>query len=265
MHTVSKLFFSCFLCLALTLLSGCENKDSDISLPIVPPTLTPAEQAEVDRYIATHGRDAILHYVREMRGNEDGQCVLTYLKYFVSQGADVNAKDRDGFTPLHWATGLPEVRRITYGGVPGRPEAGRVLRYQRTQGSRNVEAVKYLVSRGADVNSGVGTFTPLHGAALNGNVEIVRFLVSKGANINAQAEFQPRDRMHLRIMLLPLHLAVLSGDVETAKFLVSQGAQIAVVRVQSVYGEPFERLNLTLLDIAKGNQHTAMVEYLTGL
>ena len=195
-----------------------------------------------------------------MRANEDGQRVLTYLKYFVSQGANVNAKDSDGFTPLHWATGLPEVQRITYGRAPGIPGAREVLRYPRTQGSRNVEAVKYLVSQGADVNSEVGTFTPLHGAALIGNVEIVRFLVSEGADINAQAAFRPRGYEHLRFMLTPLHLAVLSGDVETAEFLVSQGAHVADVR------EVNRALTtVTLLDMARRNQRTAMVEFISTL
>jgi hypothetical protein len=83
----SNIFVSCLFCLTLTLLSGCGGV-----------SLTPVEQAEVEQYVTKHGKGAIVHYLDEVRDAD-----LKYVKYFVSQGADVNAKDT-------WAT-LRSTRR----------------------------------------------------------------------------------------------------------------------------------------------------------
>ena len=74
-------------------------------------------------------------------------------------GANVNARDIDGWTPLHQAA-----------------ENG------------HVEMARLLVSElGADVNArDCSGWTPLHLAAENGHVEMARLLVSEfGAEVNA--------------------------------------------------------------------------------
>ena len=83
---------------------------------------------------------------------------MPIVQYLIDQGADVNAKDDTGNTPLH-----------------------------RAAANGNNEAVKFLVSRGADVNAkSSNSGTPLHLAALlNSDVETVKFLVSMGADVNA--------------------------------------------------------------------------------
>jgi ankyrin repeat protein len=70
----------------------------------------------------------------------------------------VTATDKEGYTALHHAA------REGHAGI-----------------------VRYLVSRGADLEAGSGCGTrPLHLAALNGNYEVVAFLMEQGADINAQ-------------------------------------------------------------------------------
>ena len=82
MQTTFKFFFSClFCCLVLPLLSGCGGGT---------PKLTPAEQAEVDKYIQWHGRDAIAAYLSDVKYGADEKLVLKYVKFFVSQGASVS-------------------------------------------------------------------------------------------------------------------------------------------------------------------------------
>jgi ankyrin repeat protein len=73
------------------------------------PSLTPAEQADVDRYIKEDGRNAILQYLMYRRANDTDEIALKYVKYFVSQGADVNAKDDMGRTPLGLARGRTDI------------------------------------------------------------------------------------------------------------------------------------------------------------
>jgi len=74
--------------------------------------------------------------------------------------------------------------------------------------------VRYLVSKGADVNAKTSYgYTPLHFAGHD--IEIVKFLVSKGANIRAKSDGGST----------VLHHAC-AGDVEAVKFLVSKGADV---------------------------------------
>jgi hypothetical protein len=71
----------------------------------------------------------------------------------------INKADEYGLMPLHYAVG---------GG--------------------NVEIVKLLLGKGADVNAKewYEDKTPLHYAVEGGNVEIVKLLLDKGANVNAR-------------------------------------------------------------------------------
>jgi ankyrin repeat protein len=106
--------------------------------------------------------------------------------------------------------------------------------------------IESLVSQGADVNAKTdGGYTPLHFTAVaDENVEIVKFLVSQGADINVKTDTGST----------PLHVAAVNGGVEIVKFLVAQGAD---VNAKNKVGTP--------LDMAKQNENTVVVEYLSGL
>jgi len=145
-RTVGRFFFACVFCFALTLLSGCGR--GSLATGAVP-TLTPAEQADVDRYIAQHGRAAIPYYLSDPTSTVNADVALKYIKYFIAQGATVEDKDQNENTALHHA-------------VKG-----------------HLEVVKFLVSKGADVNArnDCGD-TPLD---LARRTEIVEYLNSLGA------------------------------------------------------------------------------------
>ena len=229
------------------------------------PTLTAVEQAEVDKFIAEHGRDAILHYLSEIirrsmergeRGIIDEKLVLKYVRYFVSQGADVNAKCDNGLmTPLLCATRLGNVEIAQFlisrgADVNAKNNGGWTPLHSAARGG-NVEMVKFLISKGADVNAKLDKDpTPLHVAVSNGNVEIVQFLISRGADVNAKNNGG----------WTPLHWAVSGGgNVEIAKFLASKGADInARARDTSVVGAR----EVTPLDMAEQRSNTEMVKYL---
>jgi ankyrin repeat protein len=81
----------------------------------------------------------------------------------------------------------------------------------------NLEEVKFLIDRGANVNAeGMDKWTPLHRAADNGHTEVVRLLLDRGANIAAE-DFSNRT---------PLHLVAVKGRTEAARLLLDRGAQV---------------------------------------
>jgi len=102
----------------------------------------------------------------------------------------LNLKDKEGRTPLHWASrGVHE------------------------------EIVKLLAANGADIdardNNGV---MPLHSLAYRGHSKLVKLLAAKGADVNAR--FNNGNT--------PLHLAAGAGHNECTATLVSLGAKLNV-------------------------------------
>jgi ankyrin repeat protein len=97
-------------------------------------------------------------------------------------GADVNATNSEGWTPLSWAC------------FKG-----------------HVQVFNELLEHGADVETKDDTgWTPLHCACLNGNATIVNELLSRGANILAVNGYGE----------LPIQLAVYFGKSEVTKYLL---------------------------------------------
>jgi ankyrin repeat protein len=123
---------------------------------------TAAERAEIDRFVAKFGDDV---KAVEAEGFYAGatllhtaaaDCNVAVVKYLVSKGADVNAPDNWGWTPLHRAA----------------------------RDNSNVEVLKYLVSQGADANvKNKGGATPLAMAMTMGkHPRTIAYLESIGNN-----------------------------------------------------------------------------------
>jgi hypothetical protein len=109
---------------------------------------------------------------------------------FLREGANVNTRDEDGLTPLHYAA------------------------------SRGyVEVARLLLENGADVNAkNEHGITPLHVAASEGHAEVVRLLLEHGADANARDEDG----------LTPLHNAAANGHLDVVKLLLEKGADPAI-------------------------------------
>ena len=130
-------------------------------------------------------------------------------KLLVEAGANVNAADYLGQTPLEWAAKYAShdiVQMLIKAGADVNAESryGTVL----MAGTR-VAIAKLLIDAGADVNAGT-IMSPLANAAKYGNAELIRLLVEKGAKVN-----DPKDP--------PIHWA---GKPEAAKALLEAGADV---------------------------------------
>ncbi|MGV8124932.1 MAG: ankyrin repeat domain-containing protein [Candidatus Xenobiia bacterium LiM19] len=89
----------------------------------------------------------------------------------------------------------------------------------------NIEIVKLLIEKGADVSAATNGYTALHEAAKLGHKEIAELLITKGADVNAKTLplNVPGD---LASAYTPLHLAAESGKIEVVKVLVSNKADV---------------------------------------
>jgi pectate lyase len=117
---------------------------------------------------------------------------LAKVKAFLEEGANVNATDVLGDTPLHYAAGngdkaivellLARGANITakgrYGATP----------LHRASGEDNKDIAALLIAKGADVNAKDTEWgeTPLHWAVYEGYEDIVQLLLAKGADVNAK-------------------------------------------------------------------------------
>ncbi|MEE9368066.1 MAG: ankyrin repeat domain-containing protein [Pontiella sp.] len=109
-------------------------------------------------------------------------------------GADVNEKNKQGWTPLHFAT------------VRGKLECALVL-----------------MENGAALNPRTGTEkTPLHFAGERGFLEIIKALVESGADMGAQDDEG----------WSPLHYAAEKDHVDVAAYLIAEGAVVDLQSVR---------------------------------
>jgi len=193
-----------------------------------------------------------------LRGNKEGAEIL------IAAGADVNAKNKDGWTPLVYATsqGNKEVVKLLVEkgadiNLEGVFTTHRPLYLAVENGHKdlcelfidkgakdyelllhaaayfgNIGIVEMLLERGVDVNfKDKGGRIPLHYAADGGNKELFELLLSKGADINAKTSHG----------MTPFHYA---NTKEIAQLLLSKGADI---NANSGWGTPLHMATCTNL------------------
>lgn len=129
----------------------------------------------------------------------------------------VNAKDKNGRTPLHWAARgvhLEIIRLLISKGVDVNTKDNNNITALHSTASRgHKEATKLLIENGAkmDGKQTESGWTPLIYATYNGHKEIVNLLLSKGADPNIKNNYRNT----------ALDYAVLLGHKEIVNLLIS--------------------------------------------
>ena len=165
---------------------------------------------------------------------------LETMTLLIEQGADVNAKNRRGSTPLHWAIhDEARVRFLLEGGaaINAKQVEGRTPLFLAASLGNGNAILQLLLDRGADPNIATANgLTPLMAAAVRGDVVALGSLVTKKANVNAQNGAGETALM----------FAATNGRPEAVRFLLERGAD---ARIRSKRNET-----------ALGNAGTAGVE-----
>ncbi len=145
------------------------------------------------------------------------------VRTMLTAGADVNAAQGDGMSPLHWAA------------TTGHVEIARMLLYAGA-------------NHGATTR--LGDYTPLHLAARSGSAPVVDALVAAGADVSATSSSGTT----------PLMLAAQSGALAAVQRLVAAGGDVNAVeqaKGQSalMFGAASNRADVVAFLLEKGANH----------
>lgn len=123
---------------------------------------------------------------------------------------NVNLRDPQGQTPLHWSA-----------------QAG------------SVESTRWVIEHGGDVNAvsrkadAWGAATPLHEAARYGHVEVVKLLLQEGADVNARMiTYGGLPFPRYRKSNTPLLVAIFFDRKEVARTLIQMGADLSILNTK---------------------------------
>jgi len=214
------------------------------------------------------------NYAREL-SNQQIPPIVTYL---ISRGADVNAQDVNGHTPLMAAAqygDVPLVKELiakgadpakrdtdgrdalTWASMTGRSNVAAILAPLATSHMTLFEAatfgkidqMKRCLDAGADPNAlDWRGWTPLMSAVSSNSNEAVNLLIDRGAKVNGSG----------RLGSTALQTAASSGFLDIAKTLIERGADVN----QQSDGEPDGRFRRSPLLAAISASHAAIVELL---
>lgn len=195
-------------------------------------------------------------------------------------GADVNAQEKDGNTPLHWLVkrGNVEIVQLCLNfkaDVHVKNSEGEIPLFNALRS--NVEVVKLLLNHGSDVNSfNEKGATPLHNVVhLNSNkyfFKVAEILLEKGSLVNAQ-DIQGNTPLHnmvnkadVKIVQLLLNFEagvhIKNNRGEIPLFSAVKGKNVEVVQLLINHGSDVKSVNnnqLTSLHLAAKNQSDSKI------
>lgn len=146
------------------------------------------------------------------------------VELLLSRGADIEHRDKKGFTPLILAAtaGHEKVVEIllNHGAdIEAQSERTKDTPLSLACSGGRYEVVELLLSRGANrEHRNVSDYTPLSLAASGGYVNIIKLLLNHGAEINS--------RTGSKLGISPLMLAAMNGHTAAVKLLLDMGSDI---------------------------------------
>ena len=182
--------------------------------------------------------DSQSHLLEAARGND-----IKAVQWLLANGADVNVKENDGFTPLHSAAdenaSEAAVVLLANGAEVNAKDNDGWTPLHWAADKNASEAAAVLLANGAEVNAKNNNgFTPLHVAAFQNASEATAVLLANGAEVNAKKNDGGT----------PLHSAAFGNASEAAAVLLANGAE---VNAKGNYG-------VTPLDVAIHKGHSKM-------
>ncbi|XP_044743261.1 ankyrin repeat and KH domain-containing protein 1 isoform X4 [Chrysoperla carnea] len=146
------------------------------------------------------------------------------VELLLSRGADIEHRDKKGFTPLILAAtaGHEKVVEIllNHGAdLEAQSERTKDTPLSLACSGGRYEVVELLLSRGSNKeHRNVSDYTPLSLAASGGYVNIIKLLLTQGAEINS--------RTGSKLGISPLMLAAMNGHTAAVKMLLDMGSDI---------------------------------------
>ncbi|XP_064628158.1 ankyrin repeat domain-containing protein 17-like isoform X2 [Lineus longissimus] len=146
------------------------------------------------------------------------------VQLLLSRGADIEHRDKKGFTPLILAAtaGHADVVEILLdhgADIEAQSERTKDTPLSLACSGGRIEVVELLLARGASKeHRNVSDYTPLSLAASGGYVNIIKLLLSHGAEINS--------RTGSKLGISPLMLAAMNGHTAAVKLLLDMGSDI---------------------------------------
>lgn len=146
------------------------------------------------------------------------------VELLLSRGADIEHRDKKGFTPLILAAtaGHEKVVEIllNHGAdIEAQSERTKDTPLSLACSGGRYEVVELLLNKGANKeHRNVSDYTPLSLAASGGYVNIIKLLLNHGAEINS--------RTGSKLGISPLMLASMNGHVAAVKLLLDMGSDI---------------------------------------
>ncbi len=164
------------------------------------------------------GESSLLHSVFTIHNG------LNIVRHLIAHGADVNAQDINGDTPLHYYPNNTRACRLLI-------ESGADIDIQnnnertplhRAVEMRSIDTIRLLIEHGADVHAqDINGDTPLHNPM---SLAACQLLIAYGADVNAENNNERT----------PLHIAVEMESIDTIRLLIAHGAN---VHAQDINGD----------------------------